>query len=185
MKIRCKVMKRYLIPIIVVVLVLVSILLLGCNGTSPSEPKASDYQQRITELERQVAALTKQTPWQSTNSQSKPRVIEGDSDITIANKWEGRLQFHLMAGDRVEGEVSLSSYVNINDIVGEVKDPFGNQVVQTRQMDDRGIVWFAGFPWRFAFIASTDGEYELRISNRSPSSHQPTAHMRIVCYTDN
>jgi len=181
-------MKRYLISILIIP-VLVSVLLLGCNGISSSEPKASDYQQRIAELERQVAALTKQVRELSTNNPSQPRVIEKDVKVPYevrASKEEieeSRLPFQLKAGDRVEGEVSLINYTAT--IVSEVRDPYGNQVVQTRYITTRGSVGLSGFPWRFAFIASTDGEYELRVFYTVPTSTmdlkgQPVAHLKIV-----
>jgi len=178
---RMRAMKRYLIPILIP-LVLVSVLLLGCNGISSSEPKASDYQQRIAELEQQVAALTKQGQELSNENRLEPKVIEKDVEAPS----DYQLPLQLKVGDRVEGEVSITPGEGAYILFGKVKDPYGNILVETPRID---IVYIGGMerverrvvdsPWRFAFIAATDGEYKLGVTYRY------SAHLKIIHYTGN
>ena len=187
---RMRAMKRYLIPILIP-LVLVSVLLSGCNGVSSSEPKASDYQQRIAELEQQVAALTKQVQELSNENRLQPRVIEKDIEIPNSARlvyyW---LPFYLKAGDRVEGEVSITFYntvVSGNRMYSKVEDPYGNILVETSHVAVAGGGAVDDFPrvnpWRLTFIAATDGEYKLGVSFPTGLLNAPAAsvaHLKIV-----
>lgn len=162
-------MKWYLI-LILITLVLTSGVIISCNN---------DYEQRIANLEQQVAVLTKQVQELSTEDRLEPRVIEKDVEF---NENGYRLQFNLEAGDRVEGEVSI--IVCYQAVFSEVKDPYGNIIVESRR-----ILWrvypptYKGlqkYPWSFAFIAATEGEYELRVY--SSTTKAQLAHVKIVHY---
>jgi len=151
-----------------------SVLLSGCN---------TDSQQRIAKLEQQVQEL-------SNENRLQPRVIE-KKDVEARNPYQLPLQ--LKVGDRVEGEVSFTP--SDGRLYGEVYDPYGNVLFQTPRIDlgaGRQIVQrFVSSPWRFAFIAATDGEYKLEITCRpsrvvkEQGNPQPVAHLRIVHYTGN
>ncbi len=167
-------MKRYLI-VVLVISVLVSVFLVGCSGVSPSEPKASDYEQRLAKLEQQMQELTAENRLQ-------PRTIEKDIETTTS---EYSLPFDLKVGDRVEGEVSFTSSPFI--AIGDVKDPYGNQVVVTLNWVNHNYAPSL-FPWRFAFIAATDGAYKVRMLrigsvNAGPVGRQtPSAHEDYCAY---
>ena len=171
-------MKRYLIPILIIT-VLVSVFLLGCNGVSSAEPKASDYEQRLAKLEQQMQEL-------SVENALPPKVIEKDWDSGASKYSDYSLPFNLKVGDRVEGEVSITPNQSAPVVVGEVRDPYGNRIVETWTVGSRG--GFApnhGFPWRFAFIAPTDGEYKIRVYVIGGiSTGKPVAHLKIVVYTN-
>jgi len=153
-------MKRYLMPI-VTILVLISGLTGGCSQESEQvqEPSSKD-------------TLT-------------PKVIE--KDVEIVYDWRERevLPFYLKVGDRVEGEVSIvnegvfygdrfiEQRAFIGFVASLVEDPYGNIIVEARHH----------FPWRFAFIAYTDGEYELGVYfTAQVQDIQPSAHLKIICY---
>ena len=149
-------MKRYFTPI-VTILVLLSGLLLGC-GSEPASNKSPTHKNTLT-----------------------PKVIE--KDVEIVYDWRERevLPFYLKVGDRVEGVVSLNEGT-YHFIIGEVRDPYGNVVVQTSGVNLHGYFENSGFPWRFAFIAYTDGEYELRVLYRHQVQRGPSAHLKITIY---
>lgn len=173
-------MKRYLIPTIII-LVLASGLFIGCNN---------DYEQRLAMLEQQVREL-------STENRLQPRVLE-KKDVEAPNLYQLPLQ--LKVGDRVEGEISITP--TDGRLYGKVKDPHGNILLETPRYDPGifagrsgeggGEAWlvvprFVVPPWRFAFIAATDGEYKLEITCRPRGSGhpQPVAYLKIVQYTGN
>ncbi len=179
-------MKRYVIPIVIVFVLTVGVVV-GCDGLPSSEPEASNYEQRIAELEKQVQELSNKNGLQ-------PRIIE--KDIEYPNGY--LLPFYLKVGDRVEGEVSFTYRPETpsSGVEAEVKDPYENIVVDTRQLlfqggrvrdKFQGIV--LGQPWRFSFIASTDGEYKLGVYFKTTSLSfedlKPVVHMKIVHYTGN
>ena len=167
-------MKRYLISILAAMLATVIIFGASCNSS----------QQRITALEQQVKALTEQVKGPTTEDALPPKVILKDVEVEViyGNKNPDWLPFHLKVGDRVEGEVSVSHGETI--VVGEVRDPYGNIVVQTSHITPQGEYWEnSGFPWRFAFIAYTAGKYQLRVfSFTTLHGGQPSAHLKITCY---
>ena len=150
-------MKRCLIPI-VTVLILISGLTGGCS-------------QEFEQIEET-----------SSKDTLTPIVIEKD----VAIKWEGfageRLGFNLKAGDRVEGEVSLNEDAMVPTVFdavrrslnGRVKDPYGNTILQRDNMPS---------PWRFAFIAVSDGEYMVKVSSDGQIMElSPSAHIKITSY---
>jgi hypothetical protein len=153
-------MKQYLIAISIV-LVLILGMIGGCSQKPEQvhEPSSKD-------------ALT-------------PRVIE--KDVEIKHYWRERevLPFYLKVGDRVDGEVSIIDegvFYNdrfieqkafVHSVGSLVKDPYGNNVVEARH----------SFPWRFAFIAYTDGEYELSVYFTTGVEYiTPSAHLKITIY---
>jgi len=172
-------MKRYLIPILII-LVLALGVFIGCNN---------DYEQRLARLEQQAEEL-------SNEKKLEPKVIEKDIEIpnsaSLVYYW---LPFNLKAGDRVEGEVSITFYdprQSENRMYGKVKDPYENILVETSHINVKAGQVVDDFPrvnpWRFAFIASTNGEYELGVSVPTgvvnPPAN-PVAHVKIVQYTSN
>jgi len=165
-------MKRCLLAILVAILAVGIILGVSCSNS----------QQRITELERQVESLTQQI--RPSEAASLSWVLEDDVKVEViyGNKNPNWLPFDLNVGDRVEGEVSVSHGERI--VVGEVRDPYENIVVQTSHITPQGEFWEnSGFPWRFAFIASTEGNYQLRVFSFSTlHGGQPSAHLKITCY---
>lgn len=112
-------MKRYLMPILVAILAIGIIFEVSCDSS----------QQRIAELEQQVAALTQQV--RRTEAASASWVIEDDMPVETVVGWKNpyRLSFDLKVGDRVEGEVTVDGQESI--VIGQVKDPYENIVVQT------------------------------------------------------
>lgn len=181
-----KIMKRYLTSLLVIP-VLVSVLLSGCG---------TDSQQRIAKLEQQVAALTKQAQELSNENRLEPNVIEKDIEIPNSAMNYYWLPFYLTAGDRVEGEVSITVYNTLlsgNRLSGKVEDPYGNILVETSHLgfkaNGQAVNDFPRVnPWRFAFIASTDGEYKLGVSFPTGVVNPPAAsvaHLKIVHYTGN
>ncbi len=150
-------MKRYLIPI-VTILVLISGLMGGCSQESEQvqEPSSQD-------------TLT-------------PKVIEKDVEIKYSVREIDPLRFYLKVGDRVEGEVTLNQEAMEprvfeamgRSVIGIVKDPYGNTIVERDYMTK---------PWRFAFISYTNGEYELRVMfSGQVQGLSPSAHLKITCY---
>ena len=88
----------------------------------------------------------------------------------------------MKVGDRVEGEVSLNKdaleprvfEAMGRFVIGIVKDPYGNTIVERDYMTK---------PWRFAFIAYTNGEYELGVVfSGQVQGLSPSAHLKISCY---
>ena len=167
-------MKRYLMPILVAILAIGIIFEVSCDSS----------QQRIAELEQQVAALTQQVKGLTAEDASPTWVLEDDveAEVIYGNKNPDWLPFDLKVGDRVEGEVSVSNGEPI--VVGEVRDPYGNVVAQTSHITFQGEYWEnSGFPWRFAFIAYTEGKYQLRVFPFfTLQGGQPSAHLKITCY---
>ena len=168
-------MKRYLIPISIVL-----VLILGVIGGCSHKPE-------------QVHEPTPEQVYEPSSKDAlTPKVIEKDVEIKFRHTERDRLSFYLKVGDRVEGEVSLNKdaleprvfKAMGHFVISEVRDPYGNVVVQTRCLNSYGEHFDnSGFPWGFAFIASTDGEYELRVFfSGQVQSLTPSAHLKITCY---
>lgn len=180
-------MKRLLIPVLVI-LVLVSLFLFGCNGVPMSEPASSEYQQQIKELEQQIQLLTQQVDSLKEDNQKSvaraPRIYEKNipHTMTIPNPGMifGRpgdeLKFRAEIGNRVEGEVIVNEYYLKTETFtgnpyhfdqGFVFDPYWNVIVQSDSLikGARGVIrlYPGGNPlhWQFAFVAATTGEYEV------------------------
>lgn len=176
-------MKQYLI--LIAVLVVSMVFVVSCSREG-SQPISTNTQQRIAELERQVASLTEQTEV----GKNEPRTLVLEKDVpvktVIGRKNENWLSFSLRIGDRVEGEVSIlvpegSPSTYTWKVVGQVKDPYGNVVVKTNDVIDSGglkLVSNRGFPWRFAFIADTEGEYKVHVFTYSSGGQ--TAHVEVT-----
>ena len=167
-------MKRYLMPILVAILAIGIIFEVSCDSS----------QQRIAELEEQVAALTQQVKGLTAEDASPTWVLEDDVEVEViyGNKNPNWIPFDLNVGDRVEGEVSVSHAESI--VLGEVRDPYGNIVVQTSHITFQGEYRRnSGFPWRFAFIAYKEGKYQLGVfSFATLQGGQPSAHLKITRY---
>lgn len=155
-------MKQYLIPIVTIL-----VLILGMIGGCSQKPE--------------------QVHEPSSKDTLTPRVIE--KDVEIKYDWRGRgvLPFYLKVGDRVEGEVSIYPIDNGGRfelfVVAEVIDPYGNMPAQTWHSTQSGGIGSKSFPWRFAFIAYTDGEYELSVYFKDQvQGLTPSAHLKITIY---
>ena len=165
-------MKRCLLAILVAILAIGIIFGASCSNS----------QQRITELERQVESLTQQI--RPSEAASVSWVLEDDMPVETVVGWKNpyRLPFDLKVGDRVEGEVTVDGQESI--VIGQVKDPYENIVVQTDWVHPVGgkfnYIENRGFPWRFAFVAYTEGQYEIRMFTYWGSAGQ--AHLKITCY---
>lgn len=160
-----------------IILALTAILTAGMVfGTS-----CSSDEQRISELEQQVELLAQQL--QSTENMSPTWVHEDDFPVESIIGWENpyKLTFNLKVGDRIEGEVTIDGKESI--VVGQVKDPYGNIISKTNWINPYGGFHYienSGFPWRFAFIAQTEGQFEVRVFTYSGSAGQ--SHLKIMCY---
>lgn len=178
-------MKQYLI--LIAILVAGMVFVVSCSREG-SQPISTDTQQRIAELERRVASLTEQT--EAGKNDPRTWVLEKDVPVetVIGRKNENWLPFSLKVGDRVEGEVAIKVPEGATStytwkVVGQVKDPYGNVVVKTNDVIDSGglkLVSNRGFPWRFAFIAYTEGEYKVHVFTYSSGGQ--TAHLKVTCY---
>lgn len=167
-------MKQHLILIAILVVGMVFVVSCSRDG---SQPTSTNTQQQVAEPE-------------SGNKEPQTWVFEKDVPVEtiIGKKNENWLPFSLEIGDRVEGEVSIevpegapSTYTW--KVVGQVKDPYGNIVVKTDDVIDSGglkLVSNTGFPWRFAFIAYTEGEYKVHVFTYSSGGQ--TAHLKVTCY---
>lgn len=121
-----------------------------------------------------------------------PKVIEKDVEVNAGIFEVEYLPFYLKVGDRVEGEVSVSHTKGMFGgsavMVGQVRDPYSNVVVQSSHLTFRSEYWEKlGFPWRFAFIAYTDGEYRLSVFHypnvfEAARQNPPSAHLKITVY---
>lgn len=142
----------------------------------------------VTGCNSKGSGFVEQPP--TVNNETKTWVLENDVQVeaVIGKENENWLPFDLKVGDRVEGEV----YVRIPagapstytwKVVAQVKDPYGNILVKTNDVIDSGGLTFVsnrGFPWKFAFIAPTDGEYKLHVFTFSSGGQ--TAHVKVTCY---
>lgn len=102
-----------------------------------------------------------------------------DPELNRAGRERGTFRFQVEAGNRVEGEVAL--YIikfsessepsvpvvstDIEPVFANVRDPYGNLILwssryKTSAGSDRSE---QKFPWRFSFIASTTGEFNLQV----------------------
>lgn len=141
----------------------------------------SSNEQRISELEQQVELLAQQL--QPTENAPPAWVLEDDIPIegVIGQENPYKLTFNLNVSDRIEGEVSIIG--EESGVVGQVKDPYGNIIAQTSWINPYGGFHYienSGFPWRFAFTAHTEGEFEVLAFTYSGSAGQ--AHLKIMCY---
>ncbi len=123
--------------------------------------------------ERQVELLSQQV--RPAEVASASWILADDMPVERVTGWTNpyRLPFDLKVGDRVEGEVTVDGQESI--VVGQVKDPYRNIVVQTDWVHPYGGFQYIenrGFPWRFAFIAYTEGQYEVRMFTYSGSAGQ-------------
>ena len=167
-------MKRYLIPIPVAILVLTSGVLVGC-AQKPESPASAETPEQAKPTSESPSPQEEVAIW----------VLEDDVVVkVIGGTPRPTLPFDLKVGDRVEGEVSVSHGERV--VVAQVRDPYGNMVVKNSYIDAMGIVIYRGFPWRFAFTASTNGEYMLEIWARGvawKTEGEPLAHLKITCYS--
>jgi len=187
-------MKRYLVSILLSILVLASGLGVGCSGVA-SEPTSTDTQQRIAELEQQVAALAEQVQELSAEDALPSKVIEKDvkevsTYLLVGGNPELKdrqtLRFQLVAGDRVEGEVSISHINGTNQALSWVRDPYENKILQSasrlRSIEANQFKSAQKYPWRFAFTADTNGEYILEVYAVYIYESPITAHLKVTVY---
>jgi len=168
-------MKRYFILILVAILVLTSGVLVGC-GQKPESP-ASPTTPEQTEPTPESPSPQDEVPiW----------VLEDDVAVRTIGSPPVKLPFDLKVGDRVEGKVSVNH--SESQVIAQVRDPYGNTVVETSYVVWSGGLRYVrnrGFPWRFAFTASANGEYMLQIWATgvvAGTTGQPSAHLKITCY---
>ena len=99
------------------------------------------------------------------------------------------IKFFLSVGERVEGEVTTST----NDIISSVYDPYGNLLVGSARRDEtftinqptgkvigHRIVSTQQYPWKFAFLAATEGKYSIQVYATTASL--PYAHIKLTIF---
>lgn len=163
------------------------------NGCNSSLESSTGVEQRISDLERQVKELKEQT------AQGESKHLNIDKDIpvirtTVGNpEWKNTqgLTFKLSAGDRVNGEVIITS--GADNLISTIKDPFGNVLMQSATKEntityttlesgkrfDTYLTSIQTYPWRFAFISAVTGDYVLEIYKEITSSGESSAKVRM------
>ncbi len=111
--------KRYLIPI-VIISVLVSGLLLGCNDIPSSESVSSEYQQQINELEQQMQFLIQQVDNLEESISSLERKLETLPDSNSSD-FEARIEQQI---------AQLGQQI---DELGEQLDGLNTEIVAVKQ----------------------------------------------------
>jgi len=174
-------MKRGL-KLIPVVILAMSLIFGGCNNSS--------VEQRIAELEQKIEEL------EQADHQQPPQVFERDVQEVLGKgsyighpevKERQTLRFQLATGDRVEGEVTISSIGGSNQVIASIRDPYGNIVLQSAARvvnTDYGFLKSTQpYPWKFAFTADTTGEYILEVNADWVSLQDPiAAHLKVTVY---
>jgi hypothetical protein len=117
------------------------------------------------------------------------------------------LEFQLAAGNRVEGEVVILKgvqepggppiYTALEDeeeslVFAFVKDPYGNKIVQSAWAMRSGELYDTKYstqkwPWHFAFIAASAGEFALEVNAGSTSVYGVwfcKAHLKVTIYSN-
>jgi len=98
--------------------------------------------------------------------------ISGDKAKIVDLREAGALKFPLVAGNRVEGEVIASK--GSGNIFGMVRDPYGNIILENKEKK---------YPWRFALVAITTGEYSLEVNTGSNIVFNiGGAHLKVTVY---
>jgi len=120
----------------------------------------------------QPATTTSPVPPESTAIQPAPRTIT-QTYVAKSNSTE-MLTIPLKAGERVEVEVAPSVTPNTSLVLSTLIDPFGNIIAKSASRtitEPHGSTVKTGqvlstqkYPWRFAFIAATDGDYILEVT---------------------
>jgi len=88
--------------------------------------------------------------------------------------------FSLVPSNRVEGEVS-TTYPD--STFCRIIDPYGNRMLETRYNRETQTST-QDYPWKFAFIAATSGEYTLQVDTGTwmLQGSVPDAHILIYIY---
>lgn len=126
-----------------------------------------------------TSSVPAQQPPVSPPSPAPPKVFEKtitEKAKNIAEIQEQILEFYATSGSIVEGEVAVSKTDAV--IYAEVRDPYENVIVRSARKPDliinpwqdyraTGILEFSSqkYPWRFAFIAATTGNYILEANS--------------------
>jgi hypothetical protein len=150
-----------------------------------------------------------------TPTPAKPQVFEKDTQGICSTAWyryksgettplreAQTLRFDLIAGNRVDGEVTIceaNEDGTTTPIQGRVMvfafviDPNGNIVLQTSApgtippelsgMHTTQTYPTQTYPWRFSFIAATTGEFSLEVNTgRWETSPIYVAHLKVTIY---
>jgi hypothetical protein len=90
------------------------------------------------------------------------------------------LRFELLAGNEVEGEVASPNGDNL--LRAWVNDPGGNCILNTTYgtVQERAVST-QEYPWRFTFIVSATGEYNLTLYN-DKDGEPVAAHLKVTTY---
>lgn len=178
-------MKRYVSLFLLVMLVLASALPTGC--VQEAQP----------------------TPTPTPEPTPLPKVFEKDVEYIVSTWWFGQipeirerhtLRFDLVAGNRVEGEVTILRIEDGTIIEGTgpffalVRDPYWNIILQTAPdqvvppelsgMHTTQYIHTQVYPWRFSFIAATSGEFSLEVNTGQWEIQGAgyDAHLKVTVY---
>lgn len=120
-----------------------------------------------------------------------------DPEFTKSEEERSFLRFQVEAGNRVEGEVVLIKYdfsepgvpvsVGVEPVFAKIRDPYDNIISETSYSMTREGRYSAHqkYPWQFAFIAASGGEYSLQVAMFVfPHSSGYEAQLRVVVYDE-
>ncbi len=169
--------RGYLFLLIVLVLLLV-ILVTNCATPAAETPP-----------EPAPTAPPAQEPAPEPEPVPVPAVIEKDVEL---GPWPGvwgkeiletaivdsYLTFFLVPGNRVEGEVSTT---DPGSTFCRIIDPYGNRILETRYSHKTELST-QDYPWKFAFIAATSGEYTLQVDTGIWILQGSVPHAHILIY---
>jgi len=185
---------RFYILTFSLIIVLLSVTL----ETSCSNVNQDSNQERIEELEKQVAALSKQLEQQKSNQPLPPQVFEKIIPTVRTSFYSSSadnqtLKFLAETGDIINGEVTTFGGTS-NDFICTVRDPNNNVLQQSSTITKYFTVnsYVQGkytesrlesaqkYPWKFSFIASMNGEYSLKIYRDISSDDTTGARLKIT-----
>jgi len=163
--------------VLLTAVIILSLSLAGAIGCITAEPSSSPSQQSV------------QQPLPE-----PPKVFEKDISQVISTGFyrdlpEARekqtLRFQLVTGNRVEGEVTSNNGDKI--LFALVRDPFGNIISQSAKYYSQGLGYSVSsqkYPWQFAFIAATTGEYTVEVNTGASVVMDKAidAHIKVTAY---
>ena len=131
-------------------------------------------------------------------------LVSGGTYRSIQDYRESRtLRFQAVAGNKIEGEVTIKKYtapgitVNVDKGVALVwvRDPYDNVVLESAMevISEPSTTYLKSaqdYPWKFTFVASVTGEYvidallEPTIRQTSIESPRFAAHLKATIYNE-